>query len=81
MVLLTKKYLEITKIPRSSGGTPRSNNGRALQFEKNISEFQYAVSMIFLSKKLLFSTLGSQIIIDFVWILKAGNPLIHLNFC
>jgi len=37
--------------------------------------------MMLLSKKLLFSTLVSQITNDFVWKSKAGNLLIYLNFC
>jgi len=56
-----------TIIPRSSRGTPRLNNGRALHVEKNILGFQAAVSLKLLCKNLLFSTLGSQIINNFVW--------------
>jgi len=63
---------------RSKNG---SNNGRAIRVEKNISGCQDAVSMMMLSKKLRFSTLGSQILNYFVWKLKAGNLLIYLNFC
>jgi len=49
-----------TTIPRPSGWTPWSNNGRAGQVEKNIPGCQDAVSLMLLSKKLLFMTLGSQ---------------------
>jgi len=62
-------YLEIfcpPVIPRSSGRTPRSNNGRALQVEKNIPGLQAKVSLMMLNKNLLFSTLGFLITNDFV---------------
>jgi len=68
-------------VAEDEGWTLRSSNGRALQVEKNIPGLQAAVSLIVLSKNLLFSPLGSQITIDFVWKLKAENPLIHLKFC
>jgi len=58
-----------------------SNNRRAVQIEKNITKFQAAVSLIMWSKNLLFSLLSYQISNDFVSKSKAGNPLIHLNFC
>jgi len=69
-------------IPRSSGWTPRSNNGKALQVEKNIPGLQAAVSLMLLSKNLLFSTLSSQITNDFVWKSHARyHSLIHFKFC
>jgi len=49
--------------------------------KKNFPGFQDELSMMLLSKSLLFSSLGSQITNDFVWKSKAGNPLIHFNFC
>jgi len=47
------------------------------KLKKNILGTQAAVSLMVLSKNLLFSTLGSQITKDFVWKSKDGNPLIH----
>jgi len=47
------------------------------KLQKNIQGTQAAVSLMFLSKNLLFSTLGFQITKDFVWKSKAGNPLHH----
>jgi len=54
--------------------------GGQCRLKKNIPGFQAAVSLMLLSKNLLFSTLGSQITNDFVWKSKAGNPFIHLKF-
>jgi len=67
-------------IPRSSGGIPRSNNGRAMQVEKNILGTQAAVSLMLLSKNLLLSTLGSQITKNFVWKSKAVIHSFTFNF-
>jgi len=77
---MIKLVVAFHNIPKFSGWIPRSNNGRALQVEKSILGFQAAVSLMLLSKNLLFSSLGSQITVDFVWKSKAGNPLIHPNF-
>jgi len=71
--------LSIT-IAISSGWTLRSNDSRALQVEKNIIGSQAAVSLMVLSKNLLFSPLGFQISNDFDWKSKVGNPLIHFKF-
>jgi len=54
-------FLSIT-IPRLAGWTLGSKNGRAMRVEKSIPGFQYTLSLMFLSKNLLFRTLGSQII-------------------
>jgi len=70
-----------TTTPRASGWTLRSNSWRVVHVEKNITVFKDAVSLMLLSKKLLFSTHGSQITNDFVWKSKAGNLFIYLNFC
>jgi len=43
--------------------------------------FQDAVSMMLLSKKLLFSTISSQIMNDFVWKYITWNLLINLKLC
>jgi len=50
------------------------------KLEKNILGTQAAVSLMLLSKNLLFSTLGSQITKDFVWKLKAAIQSFTLNF-
>jgi len=47
-------------ITRPSGWTPRLNNGRLVKVEKNLPGFQDAVSLMLLSKNMLFSTLGSR---------------------
>jgi len=55
--------------------------GGQCRLKKNIPRFQAVVSLMLLSKNLLFSTLGSQITNDFVWKSKAGHPFIYLKFC
>jgi len=67
-------------ITRSSGWIPRSNNGSALQVENNILGCQAAVSLMLLSKNLLFSTLGSQITKDFVWIKLKIHLILSIYF-
>jgi len=50
------------------------------KLEKNIPRTQAAVSLMLLSKNLLFSTLGSQITKDFVWKSKAAIHSFTFNF-
>jgi len=47
---------------------------------KNIQGFQAAVSLMLLSKNLLFSTLGSQITKDFVLKAQVKHTSFTLNF-
>jgi len=68
-------FLSIT-IPKPSGQTLQSKNGsknrKAVQVEpKTFPGFQDTVSLMFLSKNLLFRKLCHQITIDFVWKFKA----------
>jgi len=54
----------------------------ALQVERKYPrDTGCSVPVVVEQKKLLFSTLGSQVTNDFVWKSKAENPLIHLKFC
>jgi len=50
------------------------------RLKKNILETQAAVSLMMLSKYLLFSTFGSQIKKDFVWKSKAAIHSFTFNF-
>jgi len=47
------------------------------KLKKNILGTKAAVSLMVLSKNLLFNSLGSQITKDCVWKSKDGNPLLH----
>jgi len=78
---ISEQFFVHHNFPRSSGWIKRSNNGRALHVEKNIPGLQAEVSLMMLSKNLLFNTLGFQITNDFVRKSNAGNLLIYLNFC
>jgi len=51
-----------------------------VRLRKNIPRLQYAVSLMLLSKNLLFSTLGSQIMSDFVWKAQAKYHSFTSNF-
>jgi len=72
--------LSITIFQDSQGGSRGQIMAGLCKVAKNIQGFQAAVSLMLLSKNLLFSTLGSQITKDFVLKAQVKHTSFTLNF-